>query len=133
MAVSDLVADMLTIVRNAYMARHTSIVVRNSKVNKEIIRVLHEEGYVGEFTEVKDDSPVNKLSVVLKYDQKGFPVVHEIKKISKPGRRVYAKYKNIARERGGFGTIIVSTSRGVITDRQARAQKIGGELICSVW
>lgn len=134
MAVSDPIADMLTIVRNAYRAKHEHILVRNSKVNKDIVSVLSKEGYIKNFSVTKDNKKVfSLLKVELVYDEKGNPVIHEIKKISKPGRRVYAKYKNIGRERNGFGTIIVSTSRGVITDREAREKKVGGELICSVW
>ncbi len=134
MAVSDPIADMLTIVRNAYSVKHENIVVRNSKINKEILRVLHVEGYISKFSVAKaDKKPFSVLKVALKYDKNGNSVIHEIKKISKPGRRVYARYKNIGRERNGFGTIIVSTSHGVITDREARSKKVGGELICSVW
>ena len=96
MAVSDPVADMLTMVRNAYRAQHENILVRNSKVNREVIRVLHQEGYINSFSvvEMKNKS-FSMLNIVLKYDTQGKPVVHEIKKISKPGRRMYAKYKNI--------------------------------------
>ncbi len=134
MAVSDPIADMLTMVRNAYSAKHESITVRNSKINKEILRVLSSEGYINKFSVAKGTKkPFPVLKVTLKYDTKGNSVIHEIKKISKPGRRVYSRYKNIGRERNGFGTIIVSTSHGVITDREARAKKVGGELICSVW
>ena len=136
MAVSDPVADMLTKIRNACMAKHADLHIRNSNINREIVRVMKSEGYIEEYSVAKiPESKSNHevITLVLKYDAGKNPVIHEIKKISKPGRRVYAKYRNIERIRNGFGTLIVSTSKGLITDREARENKIGGELICSIW
>ncbi len=134
MAISDSIADMLTKIRNAYRAGHTTVVVRNSKINKEIMKVLQNEGYINKFrVEKRENSVFSFLKIMLRYDDNNKPVIHEIEKISKPGRRVYAKYRNIERVRNGFGTYIVSTSQGVISDREARKNKVGGELICLVW
>ncbi len=134
MAISDPIADMLTKIRNAYLARHDSLEVSCSKINSEIIRVMKAEGFVGDYSITESEqSPFKKIKITLKYDSLEKPVIHEIKKISTPGRRVYSKYKNIHRIRNGFGTTIVSTSHGMLTDKQAREQKIGGELICSIW
>lgn len=136
MAVSDPVADMLTKIRNACMAGHKDLYIRNSNINREIVRVMSSEGYIADYSVEKvPESKSNHevIMLVLKYDAEKKPVIHEIKKISKPGRRVYAKYRNIERIRNGFGTLIVSTSKGLITDREAREKKIGGELICSIW
>lgn len=134
MSVSDPVADMLTKIRNACMAGHKDLFVRNSNINREIMRVLKNEGYIENYNvETQADSNHEIIKLFLKYDDKKQPVIHEIKKISKPGRRVYAKYRNIERIRDGFGTLILSTSLGLITDREAREKKVGGELICSIW
>ncbi len=132
MAVSDPIADMLTKIRNAYMAQHEQLVVKNSKINQEIVRVMQLEGYIEDY-EVDNSQSIKTMTITLKYDESMKPVVHEIKKISKPGRRIYSKYRNIQRVRNGFGTVIISTSKGVLTDKQAREMKVGGELICSIW
>ncbi len=132
MAVSDPIADMLTKIRNAYMAQHEQLVVKNSKINQEIVRVMQLEGYIESY-EIDNSQSIKTMTITLKYDESMKPVVHEIKKISKPGRRIYSKYRNIQRVRNGFGTVIISTSKGVLTDKQAREMKVGGELICSIW
>ena len=132
MAVSDPIADMLTKIRNAYMAKHEQLVVKNSNINREIARVMKLEGYIKNY-EIDNSQSIKTMTITLKYDQSMNPVVHEIKKISKPGRRIYSKYRNIQRIRNGFGTVIISTSKGVLTDKQAREMKIGGELICFIW
>lgn len=134
MAISDPIADMLTKIRNAYLVQHETLTVRNSNINQEIVRVMKAEGYIEDYSvEEAENKAYKKLRIILKYDASMKPVVHEIRKISKPGRRVYSKYRNIQRVRDGFGTLIVSTSKGVLTDKQAKELKIGGELICSIW
>lgn len=134
MAVSDPIADMLTKIRNACSAGHRELYIKNSNINREIIKVMKSEGYIEDFNVQKiSESNHDVVRLVLKYDAKENPVIHEIKKISKPGRRIYTKYRNIERVRDGFGTLILSTSQGLITDREAREKKVGGELICSIW
>lgn len=134
MAVSDPIADMLTKIRNAYMAGHKELFITKSKINQEIVRVMKTEGYVEEYLIQNSEHTMHKIiKLILKYDSKKNPMIHEIKKISKPGRRVYAQYRNIERVRNGFGTLIISTSQGLITDKEAREKKVGGELICSIW
>ena len=103
-------------------------------MNREIIRVMKNEGYIEDYSvESVENSIHTVVKLVLKYDSKENPVIHEIKKISKPGRRIYSKYRNIQRIKNGFGTVILSTSQGLITDREAREKQVGGELICSIW
>jgi small subunit ribosomal protein S8 len=132
MSVSDPVADMLTKIRNGVAAKHEKVDIRPSKLKMEIIKILKNEGYVKNFKKVTQDD-IDLIRVFLKYDEKENPIIHGLKSVSTPGRRVYAGYKNMPRIYNGLGTIIVSTSTGVITGRKAVANKVGGEIICSVW
>ncbi|MDR3302625.1 MAG: 30S ribosomal protein S8 [Spirochaetaceae bacterium] len=132
MSVSDPVADMLTKLRNAGMAKHERVDILPSKLKLEIVKILKTEGYIKNFkkkSEVGEDS----LSVFLKYDDQGSPVIHGIEKISTPGRRVYSGYKKMPRVFNGYGTLIVSTSLGVTTGKKAAEKQVGGEIICKVW
>jgi len=132
MSVSDPVADMLTKIRNGVAAKHEKVDIRPSKLKLEIIKILKNEGYVKNFKKVTQDN-VDFIRVFLKYDEKENPIIHGLKTISTPGRRVYSGYKNMPRVYNGLGTVIVSTSSGVITGRKAVANKVGGEIICTVW
>jgi small subunit ribosomal protein S8 len=132
MSVSDPIADMLTKIRNASMANFEKVDISSSKLKLEIVKILKNEGYIKNFKKVSVDE-ANVLRVYLKYDEKAEPIIHGIQKISTPGRRVYAGYKNLPRVLNGYGTLIVSTSFGVTTGKKAAEKKIGGELICSVW
>jgi small subunit ribosomal protein S8 len=132
MSVSDPVADMLTKIRNGVAAKHEKVDIRPSKLKMEIIKILKNEGYVKNFKKVTQDD-IDLIRVFLKYDEKENPIIHGLKSVSTPGRRVYAGYKNMPRIYNGLGTVIVSTSTGVITGRKALANKVGGEIICSVW
>lgn len=132
MSVSDPVADMLTKIRNGVAAKHEKVDIRPSKLKMEIIKILKNEGYVKNFKKVTQDD-IDLIRVFLKYDEKENPIIHGLKSVSTPGRRVYAGYKNMPRIYNGLGTVIVSTSTGVITGRKAVANKVGGEIICSVW
>jgi small subunit ribosomal protein S8 len=132
MSASDPVADMLTKVRNAAMARHEKVDVPASKLKLEIVKILKTEGYIKNFKKVQEDGK-NILRIFLKYDDENNPVIHGVKKISTPGRRVYSGYKDLPRVFNGYGTIIVSTSAGVTTGKKASEKMIGGELICKVW
>ena len=132
MSASDPVADMLTKVRNAAMARHEKVDVPASKLKLEIVKILKTEGYIKNFKKVQEEGK-NVLRIFLKYDDDNNPVIHGVKKISTPGRRVYSGYKDLPRVYNGYGTIIVSTSAGVTTGKKASEKMVGGELVCTVW
>ncbi|ERJ91847.1 30S ribosomal protein S8 [Treponema lecithinolyticum] len=132
MSVSDPIADMLTKVRNAVTARHEKVDVPTSKLKLEIVKILKTEGYIKNFKKITQDN-INVIRIFLKYDDKNAPVIHGIKKVSTPGRRVYSGYKELPRVYNGYGTVIVSTSAGVTTGRKAAEKMVGGELICTVW
>ena len=129
MAVTDPVADFLTCVRNAIQAKHRKVDVPVSRLKTEITKVLVREGYVNNFKLVDPQ----KLRVYLKYTGVSTPVITGIRRISSPGRRVYVGKSNVPRVMSGMGTSIISTSRGVMTDREAREAGLGGELLCQVW
>lgn len=132
MIVTDPIADMLTRIRNAYMVSHKSLVMPYSKFKKEVAKVLKEEGYISSFEEFEDENKHKNLKIKLRYvnDKK---VVSGLKRISKPGLRVYVNHKDLPRVLGGLGIAIISTSTGVMTDRQARYKGVGGEVVCYVW
>lgn len=128
---TDPIADMLTRIRNALMAGHGEVVIPGSAVKAEIARVLAEEGYVESYS-VAEEGVKKSISVKLKYGPGGRAAIEEIRRVSKPSRRVYAGKGDIPRVRGGMGISILSTSRGIMTGVAARNEKIGGEIICTV-
>ena len=131
---TDPVADMLTRIRNANKALHDRVELPSSKLKVEIARILTEEGYVREYhVEEREGVPYKVLVVELKYGRSRERVLTGVKRISKPGRRIYASKDRLPRVLGGMGTAILSTSRGVITSRTAEREGIGGEVICFVW
>lgn len=132
MALSDPVADMLTKIRNASQAKHEKVDVSSSRLKIQIVKIMKNEGYVKAFKRVLKDG-IPYLRIYLKYDEDHVPVIHGIKRLSTPGRRVYAGYKNIPRIYNGYGVVIVSTSFGVLTGKKASEQLVGGELVCSIW
>ena len=132
MSASDPVADMLTKVRNAAVARHEKVDIPASKLKLEIVKILKTEGYIKNFKKVQEDGH-SIIRIILKYDDSNNPVIHGVKKISTPGRRVYSGYKDLPRVYNGYGTIIVSTSAGVTTGKKASEKMVGGELVCTVW
>jgi small subunit ribosomal protein S8 len=132
MSVSDPVADMLTKIRNASMARFEKVDITPSKLKLEIIKILKNEGFIKNFKKVSQDDR-DTIRVFLKYDDLQQPIIHGIKKISTPGRRVYKGYRSMPRILNGYGTLIVSTSTGVTTGKKAAEKRVGGELICSIW
>lgn len=132
MSVSDPIADMLTKIRNAVAARHEKVDVPSSKLKLEIVKILKTEGYVKNFKKVQEDGH-SVIRVFLKYDDSNNPVIHGLKKISTPGRRVYSGFKKLPRVYNGYGTLIVSTSSGVTTGKKATEKMVGGEIICTVW
>lgn len=129
-AVTDPIADMLTRIRNAASARHTNVRVPVSKMKLEICKILHEEGYIRGFQLVGKG---NDLRIRLRYDEHRQPVVRGLKRVSKPGRRVYVGKSELPRVLGGLGIAIISTSQGLMTDREARKNGIGGEVVGYVW
>ena len=130
--VSDPIADMLTRIRNAVMARHDSLLVPSSKTKTAIAKILKEEGFIKDFEIVKG-KPARMLKLYLKYQSRNQSVLNGLERISKPGLRVYVEKKEIPRVYGGLGIAIVSTPKGVMTGHKAWKQGIGGELICYVW
>jgi small subunit ribosomal protein S8 len=132
MNISDPIADMLTRVRNASRARHTEVVVPASRTKREIARILKDEGFIADVSEEKA-GPTTVLRLKLKYVDGKVPVVSGLKRISKPGLRVYAGKTDIPRVLGGLGIVIVSTSQGIMTGQQARKAQLGGEVLAYVW
>jgi small subunit ribosomal protein S8 len=132
MNISDPIADMLTRIRNASRARHLDVIVPASRVKREIARILVEEGFIASFSE-EQDGPTHLLRLNLKYVDGKAPVVSGLKRISKPGLRVYARKTDIPRVLGGLGVVIVSTSQGIMTGAQARKAQLGGEVLAYIW
>jgi small subunit ribosomal protein S8 len=132
MNVSDPIADMLTRVRNASRARHTEVIVPASRTKREIARILKEEGFIADVQEERA-GPSQMLRIELKYVDGKVPVVSGLKRISKPGLRVYAQKTDIPRVLGGLGIVIVSTSKGIMTGSQAKQAQLGGEILAYIW
>jgi small subunit ribosomal protein S8 len=132
MNTSDPIADMLTRIRNASLARHRELTLPSSRVKREIARILVEEGFIESFA-TQRDGVQELLTVQLKYVEGRTPVVSGLKRISKPGLRVYARKTEIPRVLGGLGLAILSTSHGIMTGSQARKLNLGGEVLCYVW
>ena len=134
MTMTDPIADMLTRIRNANKALHDRTEMPTSRLKEEIARILKEEGYVRDYhVESPDELPYKVLVIELKYGRGRERVLTGLKRISKPGRRIYAGKDRLPRVLGGMGTAILSTSRGVITSRTAEREGVGGEVICFVW
>lgn len=132
MSVTDPIADLLTRIRNANLANHDTVEVPASKLNIEILRILRDEGFIKGF-ELLKDAKFPTARIELKYGPKREKVITNLKRVSKPGLRVYAKRDKIPRVLRGLGIAILSTSKGVMTDREARKLGVGGEVLCYVW
>lgn len=133
MTMSDPIADMLTRIRNANTAKHDFVDIPSSKLKVAIVEILLSEGYIKDFKIIKDGN-FSKVRVTLKYGRdKNEKIISGIKKISKPGLRVYAGKEDLPKVLGGLGTAIISTNKGVITDKQARQDQVGGEIIAFIW
>ena len=132
MTMTDPVADMLTRIRNANQAKHFRVDIPASKIKLGLAKILKSEGYVRDFR-VIEDRKQKILRVYLKYGRKQQTVLRGLKRISKPGRRIYCKGDKIPRVLNGYGTAIISTSTGVLTDQECRDQNVGGEVICYIW
>jgi small subunit ribosomal protein S8 len=131
---TDPIADMLTRIRNANRALHEQAQMPTSRLKSEIARILKEEGYIQDFhVEPGEDTPYDTLVIDLKYGRSRERVITDLKRVSKPGRRVYARKDRLPRVLGGMGTAILSTSNGLITSRAAEEQGVGGEVVCFIW
>jgi small subunit ribosomal protein S8 len=133
MPVTDPIADMLTRVRNGFAAGHDTVSMPSSRIKEDLARVLKDEGYIQKFELTDTERPSATLKITLKYGSRREPVVRGIRRASTPGRRIYVGWQEIPRVQGGLGIAVLTTSSGVMTDRQARRQKVGGELLCLVW
>jgi small subunit ribosomal protein S8 len=129
---TDPIADMLTRIRNAYKARFEKVEMPSSKMKVSILQTLKNEGYIKNY-KVTAEGHKSLLQVSLKYDARKQPAVSELRRLSKPGRRIYVAKDEIPQIKSGLGLAILSTSKGIVTDKQARTEGIGGELICSCW
>ncbi len=131
MTLSDPIADMLTRIRNAVRINRPQVNIKASKICEGIASVLKEEGYIEDFDRI-DDSKQGMLRVTLKYDQDSQPIINEITRTSKPGRRIYSSVEQLPHVLAGYGVAIVSTSKGVMSDRNCRRDNVGGEILCTV-
>ncbi|MBR5230951.1 MAG: 30S ribosomal protein S8 [Clostridia bacterium] len=133
MVINDPIADMLTRIRNAQVARHDAVTMPASNTKKAIAKILLDEGYIKSY-DVVDDGLQGSIKVTLKYmNGKSTPVITGLKRISKPGLRVYARCEELPKVLGGLGVAIISTSKGLMTDRAARKENLGGEVLCYIW
>lgn len=130
---TDPIADFLARLRNAIMARKASLDLPASKMKRRLAEILRDEGYLTAVTESGSDGPQGILSVTLRWDPNHKPAISGLRRVSKPGQRSYVPATRLPKVRGGLGTAVVSTSKGLMTDRQARKENVGGEVICEVW
>jgi small subunit ribosomal protein S8 len=131
MPVSDTIGDFLTRIRNAAKAKHKTVEIPNSSLKTAIAMILKDQGYIADVEKVEDGKQ-GVVKLTLKYHQ-GLPVIKEVRRVSTPGRRVYSPASELPRVRNGLGIAIVSTSKGVLTDKQARQYNVGGEVLCTIW
>ncbi len=132
MSMTDPIADMLTRLRNATVVRHDRTDLDASKIKMEIAKILKQEGYIRTF-KFLEKGPQGLIRLYLKYADDGEPVIHGLKRVSKPGRRIYRSVADLPKVRNGLGIAVISTSRGVLTDEQARSLQVGGEVLCEIW
>jgi len=130
--VTDPIADFLTRIRNGIHARHEAVEMPASKMKLELAKILKAEGYIKNFKVVQDQKQ-GLLKLFLKYDDERVAAIGSIRRVSKPGRRVYAGNEDLPKVKNGLGIAIISTSKGVMTDRRAREEKVGGEVLCAIW
>jgi len=129
---SDPIADMLTVIRNANRVKKEKVDIPSSKLKLEIIKILKNEGYIKNFKLIEEGKK-SYIRIYLKYTPNGESVIHDLKRVSRPSLRVYKKKNQIPRVYNGYGTSIISTSKGVLTDKKARESNVGGEVICYIW
>ena len=134
MTMSDPIADMLTRIRNANTAKHDTVDIPSSKMKESIAEILKKEGYIKDYEIVKDEKGFSTIHVTMKYGKdKNEKIISGLKRISKPGLRVYSDAENLPKVLGGMGIAIISTNKGVLTDKQARKENVGGEVLAFVW
>lgn len=129
---TDPIADMLTRIRNANQVSHQTVSMPSSKLKVQLAKLLKEEGFITDYS-VKEEGKFKVLEITLKYDAKNKPIITKLERISKPGLRNYSKAKNLPKVLGGMGIAVVSTSKGLLTDRKARKENLGGEVLCYVY
>lgn len=132
MSVNDPIGDMLTRIRNGCMARHTQVAMPSSRVKLAIAKVLKQEGFIKDYSE-QQGKPYNTLTLTLKYTDERQPVITGLRRVSKPGLRIYTKHADIPRVRSGLGLSILSTPKGILAGHEAWQQRVGGEVLCYVW
>ena len=132
MSMTDPVSDLLTRIRNATSVRHDRMDIPASKMKLEIAKILKQEGYIRTFKMI-EEGPQGIIRIYLKYADDGEPVIHGLRRVSKPGRRVYRGVGELPKVRNGLGVAVISTNRGVVTDEQARGLQVGGEVLCEIW
>lgn len=132
MSVTDLVADQLTVIRNAIRVEKKDVIIKRSSLIESLVDIAKKEGFIDNY-QVIEDKQQGKIKVYLKYQDDGKPVLENLKKVSKPGRRVYIGADDVKSVLGGVGVAIYSTNKGVLTDKEARESNVGGELICEIW
>ncbi len=129
---TDPIADMLTRIRNANMVSHETVEVPTSKLKVELAKLLKSEGFIADY-KVDDSAKFSKIVITLKYDEKQKPVITNLQRVSTPGLKTYSKSKNLPKVLGGMGVAVISTSKGLMSDRKARKENLGGEILCYVW
>lgn len=132
MQITDTIADLLTRIRNASKSRHETVDIPASNMKKAIVQILLDEGYISSFT-INEDGKQGVIKVVLRYDENKKPIITGLKRVSKPGLRIYSNFEDMPRVMKGLGIAIISTSKGIMTDRQARKEHVGGEVLAFVW
>ena len=132
MQITDAIADLLTRIRNANTAKHDTVEVPASNIKKAIVQILLDEGYIKSFTVIEDNKQ-GIIKITLKYTDGKAPVITGLKRVSKPGLRIYSDVENMPKVMKGLGVAIISTSKGVMTDRQARKENVGGEVLAYIW
>lgn len=132
MAMTDPIADMLTRIRNASMVAHETVDIPASKLKVELAKLMKEEGFIADYA-VKEKGKFKVITVTLKYDSNRKPVITKLERVSKPGLRHYSKAKNLQKVLGGLGVAVVSTPKGLLTDRKARKENVGGEVLCYIY
>ena len=132
MQITDTIADMLTRIRNASSAKHETVEVPASNMKKAIVEILFEEGYINKFV-VSEDEKQGMIKIYLKYTENKKPVITGLKRVSKPGLRIYSDVENMPKVMKGLGIALISTSKGIMTDRKARKENVGGEVLAFIW
>lgn len=133
MSMTDPIADLLTRIRNAHIAKHDRLDAPSSNLRLEVCRILKQEGYIEDYEALESEPPRQDVRIFLRYGASGEPAIRHIQRVSKPGRRVYIKADDIRPVLNGLGVGVISTSKGLLSDAQARESRVGGEVLCEIW